>query len=409
MPVRRSSKKTAPTARALLAWYDIHRRTLPWRAKAGTRADPYRVWLSEIMLQQTTVVAVASYSRDFLRRWPNVKALAGAPLDDVLAAWAGLGYYARARNLHRAAKMVVDELGGRFPRTAEELRKLPGIGAYTAGAIAAIAFDAREAAVDANAERVLARVFAVEEPMPKAKVRLRVLGQSLVPAKRAGDFAQALMDLGSAICTPKRPACSACPWSKHCEARKRGIQEMLPVKGAKAVRPLKRGAAFVARDAKGAVLLEKRPENGLLGGMLQPPLGPWSEDFPSAKEALLQAPFRAAWKKRAGIVRHGFTHFELEIEIYVVELAVHSKIKTDCHSRPSDAKRREGKGTQVLMPDKVSPLGSPSLTSRENARSSPGMTASLWVAGNKLGDAALPTVMRKILAHALDHGGPLFA
>jgi A/G-specific adenine glycosylase len=350
MPVRISSKKTAPSARALLAWYDIHRRTLPWRAKAGQRADPYRVWLSEIMLQQTTVVAVASYYREFLRRWPNVKALAKAPLDDVLAAWAGLGYYARARNLHRAAKMVVDELGGRFPQTAEALRKLPGIGAYTAGAIAAIAFDAREAAVDANAERVLARIFAVEEPMPKAKVRLRVLGQSLVPAKRAGDFAQALMDLGSAICTPRRPACSACPWSKDCEARKRGIQEMLPVKGAKAVRPLKRGAAFVARDARGAVLLEKRPEKGLLGGMLQPPLGPWSEDFPSAKEALLQAPFRAAWKKRAGIVRHGFTHFELEIEVYEATI----------RNRP--------------------------------------VVAGKWIVD--LSTAALPTVMRKVLSRA---------
>jgi len=353
MPVRASRKKTpsrkaAPAA--LLAWYDVHRRTLPWRAKAGARADPYRVWLSEIMLQQTTVAAVASYYREFLRRWPNVEALAAAPLDDVLAAWAGLGYYARARNLHRAAKMVVDEFGGKFPRTAVELRKLPGVGAYTAGAIAAIAFDAREAAVDANAERVLARVFAIEEPMPQAKVRLRALGQSLVPEKRAGDFAQALMDLGSAICTPKRPACADCPWSKDCEARKRGIQEMLPVKGAKAFRPLKRGAAFVARDANGAILLEKRPENGLLGGMLQPPLGPWSEDFPSTKEALVQAPFRAAWKKRAGIVRHGFTHFELEIEVYVAEIM----------------KRPRASGW--------------------------------WVKEDALAHAALPTLMRKIIA-----------
>jgi A/G-specific adenine glycosylase len=352
MPVRRSSKKAAPPAQSLLAWYDIHRRVLPWRAKAGTRADPYRVWLSEIMLQQTTVVAVAAYYREFLRRWPTVRALAGAPLDDVLAAWAGLGYYARARNLHRAAKMVVDELGGRFPQTAEELRALPGVGAYTAGAIAAIAFDQPEAAVDANAERVLARMFAVEEPMPKAKTRLRALGQALVPQKRAGDFAQALMDLGSAICTPKRPACPACPWFAACEARKRGIQERLPVKGEKAIRPLRRGAAFVARDANGAMLLERRPENGLLGGMLQPPLGPWSEMFPSAKEALLQAPFRAAWKKRAGIVRHGFTHFELEIEVYAAEISVRPK------------------------------------------------TPGNWIAANKLGDSALPTVMRKIVEHA---------
>ena len=322
MPARSGQKQAFPQRAAplLLAWYDVHRRVLPWRALPGERADPYRVWLSEIMLQQTTVAAVAGYYRDFLRRWPDVAALAAAPLDDVLTAWAGLGYYARARNLHAAAKVVASDYGGRFPETAEGLRKLPGIGAYTAGAIAAIAFDERQAAVDANAERVLARVFAVEEPMPKAKPRLRELGQSLVPEKRAGDFAQALMDLGSAICTPKRPNCMLCPWMADCEARKRGIQELLPMKGEERVRPMKRGAAFVARDASGAVLLEKRPEKGLLGGMMQPPLGPWKDDFPSKTEALKQAPFKAAWKKRPGIVRHGFTHFELEIEVYEAEV-----------------------------------------------------------------------------------------
>ncbi|HEY1632175.1 MAG TPA: A/G-specific adenine glycosylase [Rhizomicrobium sp.] len=323
MPARPAQKKAFPqkAASLLLAWYDVHRRALPWRALPGERADPYRVWLSEIMLQQTTVAAVAGYYRDFLRRWPDIEALAAAPLDDVLTAWAGLGYYARARNLHAAAKMVVDEYGGRFPDTAEGLRKLPGIGAYTAGAIAAIAFDERQAAVDANAERVLARVFAVEEPMPKAKPRLRALGQSLVPSRRAGDFAQALMDLGSGICTSKRPNCMLCPWMADCEARKRGIQELLPVKGEERVRPMKRGAAFVAHDASGAVLLEKRPEKGLLGGMMQPPLGPWTDDFPSKAEAMKQAPFAAEWKKRVGIVRHGFTHFELEIEVYEAEIA----------------------------------------------------------------------------------------
>jgi A/G-specific adenine glycosylase len=327
---------------------------------AGEKSDPYRVWLSEIMLQQTTVAAVASYYKEFLRRWPNVKALAAAPLDEVLAAWAGLGYYARARNLHRAAKMVVDEFGGRFPQTADGLRGLPGIGVYTSGAIAAIAFDEPRAAVDANAERVLARLFAVEDAMPKAKTRLRVLGQSLVPLKRAGDFAQALMDLGATICTPKRPACSDCPWLSLCVARKRGIQEMLPVKGEVRARPLKRGAAYVVRDASGAILLLKRPEKGLLGGMLQPPLGPWTESFPSAKEAALQAPFRAEWKKRVGLVRHGFTHFELEIEVYSIDLAKRPKV--------------DGQ----------------------------------WVADADLRSSALPTVMRKILAHALDDGGPLF-
>ncbi len=353
-----TSKNQSSRAAKLLAWYDEHRRELPWRAPAGKKTEPYRVWLSEIMLQQTTVQAVGAYYIKFLKAWPTVEALANAEQDDVLTAWAGLGYYARARNLHAAAKVVAGEMDGRFPDTAEGLRALPGIGDYTSGAIAAIAFDRQEAAVDANAERVLARVFAVEEAMPKAKPRLRELGRSLVPEKRAGDFAQALMDLGSMICTPKRPACPRCPWSNGCEARKLGIQEELPRRGAERDRPLKRGAAFVARDADGAVLLFKRPEKGLLGGMMQPPLGPWTEAFPSTKEALLQAPFKGAWKKRAGVVRHGFTHFELEVEVYLA----------DFKTRPSHDGR--------------------------------------WV--SDLATAALPTVMKKIVLHALEDDGPLF-
>jgi A/G-specific adenine glycosylase len=359
---RHSENKPDEVAQQLLAWYDIHRRVLPWRAKKGAKADPYRVWLSEIMLQQTTVAAVGPYFRKVLARWPDVKALAAAELDDVLAAWAGLGYYARARNLHRAAKLVASELNAAFPTTADGLRALRGIGTYTAAAIAAIAFDSREAAMDANAERVVARLFAIETPMPKAKREIRAQGQSLVPEKRTGDFAQALMDLGSAICTPKRPACANCPLGGACKARAKGIQELLPVKAPERVRPLKRGAAFVVRDAKGAVLLMRRPEDGLLGGMMQPPLGPWTDDFPSAKEALLQAPFRAAWEKRAGIVRHGFTHFALEIEVYVADVG-----KRPLHG--------DGK----------------------------------WVARDDLASVALPTAMRKILEHALDDGGPLFA
>jgi len=355
-------RSSSSPAAALLAWYDVHRRVLPWRAMAGERADPYRVWLSEIMLQQTTVQAVGRYYREFLSRWPTVQALASAPLDDVLAAWAGLGYYARARNLHRAAKVVVDDFGCEFPASFEQLKNLPGVGAYTAGAIAAIAFDQPYLAMDANAERVVARLFAVEEPLPKAKPRLRDLGQPLVPQNRAGDFAQALMDLGAAICTPKKPACKSCPVSSYCEAFKRGIQEQLPRKAEKPVRPLKRGAAFVARDVSGAVLLVKRPANGLLGGMLQPPLGPWTEEFPSIEAALAQAPFSAVWKKRLGIVRHGFTHFELEIEVYVAE-----------------AIRR------------------------------PKQFNTIWVAEANLPTAALPTIMRKIIAHAFDTDGPLFA
>jgi A/G-specific adenine glycosylase len=207
MPPPPQTKKPHLSAR-LLAWYDIHRRVLPWRAPKDARPDPYRVWLSEIMLQQTTVRAVAGYYRKFLARWPDVTALAAASQDEVLAAWAGLGYYARARHLHEAAKLVAGRMGGNFPATAESLRKLPGIGAYTAGAIAAIAFDERQAAMDANAERVIARLYAVRTPMPKAKAELHALGQALVPA-RAGDFVQALMDLGAAICTPKRPDCKA--------------------------------------------------------------------------------------------------------------------------------------------------------------------------------------------------------
>ncbi len=358
MPRARPSAQTSLSAR-LLAWYDRHRRVLPWRAPAGKPADPYRVWLSEIMLQQTTVQAVAGYYRRFLERWPTVEALAAAKEDDVLAAWAGLGYYARARNLHAAAKVVAGEHGGRFPETAETLRKLPGVGAYTSGAIAAIAYDERQAAMDANAERVIARLHAVETPMPKAKAELHALCQALVP-DRAGDFVQALMDLGSAICSPKRPACPNCPWVDDCLARARGIQEQLPVKAPRIARPLKRGAAFVAADRTGAVLLVKRPAKGLLASMMQPPLGDWTAEFPSRAVALRQAPFAAHWKKRPGIVRHGFTHFELEIEVYAASIAKRPKV--------------DGR----------------------------------WVMRVDLPESALPTVMRKIVAHGLDEGGPLF-
>jgi len=349
----RSKKPETDLASSLLAWYDRHRRVLPWRAPKGRRADPYRVWLSEIMLQQTTVQAVAGYYRKFLERWPDVHALAAAREDDVLAAWAGLGYYARARNLHAAAKIVANGMGGKFPPTAEGLRTLPGIGSYTAGAIAAIAYDERQAAMDANAERVIARLYAVGTPMPKAKPELHAHGMALVPA-RAGDFVQALMDLGSAVCTPKRPACPNCPWTDECLARRRGIQEELPVKAPKMARPLKRGAAFVARDRTGAVLLVKRPDKGLLASMLEPPLGPWAEAFPSKTSALRQAPFPADWRKRSGLVRHGFTHFELEIEVYAAEIA----------------KRPKGPGQ--------------------------------WISSERLREVALPTVMRKIVEHGLD-------
>ena len=363
LPARIKTKQKTKTGLAgkLLAWYDVHRRVLPWRARPGRRADPYHVWLSEIMLQQTTVQAVGAYYKKFLMLWPTVNALAEATQDEVLGAWAGLGYYARARNLHAAAKIVAGKMGGKFPGTAEGLRALPGIGEYTAGAISAIAYDERQSAMDANAERVIARLYALREAMPKAKTKLRALNQALVPEKRAGDFVQALMDLGSAICSPKRPLCKKCPWQKNCAAQALGIQEELPMKAPKALRPLKRGVAFVAHDRNGAVLLVKRPEKGLLGAMLQPPLGPWTENFPSKTDALKQAPFKADWKKRGGIVRHSFTHFELEIEVYSMALS----------------KRPKATG--------------------------------IWVETGALPKAALPTVMRKIVEHALDEGGPLFA
>jgi A/G-specific adenine glycosylase len=386
MPSIAKTKKPDLSAR-LLAWYDVHRRVLPWRAQKGKCADPYRIWLSEIMLQQTTVQAVGNYYRKFLALWPDVKALAAANQDDVLAAWAGLGYYARARNLHAAAKVVAHEMGGKFPATAEGLRLLPGIGGYTAGAIAAIAYDEKQAAMDANAERVIARLYAVQTPMPKAKTELHALGSALVPA-RAGDFAQALMDLGSAICTPKRPTCPNCPWTDDCRARKLGIQEQLPVKAPKMARPLKRGAAFVVRDRSGAVLLVKRPDKGLLASMLEPPLGEWSETFPSAAKALKQAPFEAAWKKRPGIVRHGFTHFELEIEVYVAEVVKKPRLSWPPLAR-SDSVRAPS------MDGRVKP-GHDKLEVR-------------WVPRNALPNVELPTVMRKIVEHGLDEGGPLFA
>jgi A/G-specific adenine glycosylase len=343
----------------LLAWYDVHRRDLPWRAKAGEHADPYRVWLSEIMLQQTTVAAVAPYYAKFLQRWPSVQALAAASQDEVLGAWAGLGYYSRARNLQRAAQVIARERDGAFPRTAAELRELPGIGAYTAGAIAAIAFGERVAAMDANAERVIARLYGVEEPLPKARVRLAELAAALVPEQRAGDFAQALMDLGSMICVPKRPLCSACPLTTHCRGRAAGIAEQLPRKPAERARPVKRGAAFVARDSLDAVYLVRRPEQGLLGGMLQPPLGNWIETFPESALALEEAPFLGQWVKQPGFVRHVFTHFVLELEVYAARFI----------------RRPNGEG--------------------------------LWLSGNELEHAALPTVMRKVIAHA-SGPGPLF-
>ncbi|MGE0213544.1 MAG: A/G-specific adenine glycosylase, partial [Parvibaculaceae bacterium] len=299
----------SPLAGTLLAWYDRHRRVLPWRSAPGEAADPYRVWLSEIMLQQTTVAAVGRYFRDFTLRWPTVEALAAAPLDQVLAAWAGLGYYARARNLHACAKVVAGTHQGRFPSTSAALRTLPGIGAYTAGAIAAIAFGERAAAADANAERVIARLFAIDTPMPKAKAEITALLEPLVPEDRPGDFAQALMDLGATVCTPRKPQCLICPWTEECEGRRLGIAEALPRKAEKKARPTRRGVAFWIERRDGVVLLRRRPERGLLGGMLEVPSTAWAGKLPADPSG--EAPVAARWRKLPGTVEHTFTHFHL--------------------------------------------------------------------------------------------------
>ena len=267
-----------PSAR-LLDWYDRHARVMPWRVSprdraAGVRPDPYRIWLSEVMLQQTTVAAVKDYFHRFTARWPDVRALAKAQDAEVMGEWAGLGYYARARNLLKCARVVVADHGGRFPGTRAGLLTLPGIGPYTASAIAAIAHDEAATVVDGNVERVMARMFAVETPLPAAKPALTALAETLTPTRRAGDYAQAVMDLGATICTPRNPACALCPWSAGCMARAAGVQADLPRKMPKAEKPVRRGTVWLGfRD--GAVLMERRAERGLLGGMLGLPGDGW--------------------------------------------------------------------------------------------------------------------------------------
>lgn len=308
-----------PRAADLLAWYDRHRRAMPWRALPGERPDPYRVWVSEVMLQQTSVTAVKPYFERFLARFPTVGALAAAPSESVMQAWAGLGYYSRARNLHACAKAVANEYGGRFPDTEDGLRALPGIGAYTAGAVAAIAFDRPAAAVDGNVERVITRLFAIEDELPGAKplVRERVL--TLLPHDRPGDFAQALMDLGATICTPRSPACGLCPWREPCRARIAGTQESFPRKAAKKTGKTRFGAAFVAMREDGAVLVRTRPARGLLGGMVEVPGSDWHSDY-RLDEALAAAPVSASWRRLPLPVRHVFTHFPLELTVFVAQV-----------------------------------------------------------------------------------------
>lgn len=349
-------------ADALLEWYDSARRKLPWRASADITPDPYHVWLSEIMLQQTTVKAVAPYYARFLKKWPTIEALAAADLEDVLSAWAGLGYYARARNLHACAKAVANEHGGQFPHTENELLRLPGIGPYTAAAIAAIAFDQRATVVDGNVERVLARYFAVETPLPAAKKRLREHAETLTPSRRPGDFAQAMMDLGATICTPRTPECASCPLEQDCAAPARGLQGQLPYKSAKPGKPTRRGAAFFVQRVDGAVLLRKRPAKGLLGGMTEVPGSPWVDAGNGGHpDPFVHAPVEGNWEKVPGLVRHTFTHFHLVLAVYGA--AVEKGVELTEQARPEDC---------------------------------------LWVPRTELQAQALPSVMRKVVAHALD-------
>ncbi len=327
----------------LLEWYDVNRRDLPWRARPGVAPDPYRVWLSEIMLQQTTVATVGAYFRRFTTRWPGIADLAAASLDDVLREWAGLGYYARARKLHECARKVARDLGGRFPSDEAGLVALPGIGPYTAGAIAAIAFDQPAVAVDGNVERVIARAFAIETPLPAAKPEIRARAAALVPSERPGDFAQALMDLGATICAPRRANCLICPLAGDCAGRVQGIADQLPRRAAKKPRPVRHGTAFLARRADGAVLLRRRPEKGLLGGMMEVPSSPWRTAPASTADA---APIAARWQRHAATVEHTFTHFHLVLAVMTTSL-------------PMDALAPEG--ARFVEPDRLAEEALPSL------------------------------------------------
>ena len=306
-------------AAQLLAWYDRHARQLPWRSVQHDRPDPYRVWLSEIMLQQTTVATVKGRFEAFLRRWPTVTALASAALDDVLHEWQGLGYYARARNLHRCAREIAEKHGGRFPDTEEGLLKLPGVGEYTAAAIAAIAFARPTAPVDGNIIRVVTRLRGIEAEMPANKRLVRDAVAPMVPPVRPGDFAQAMMDLGATICTPRKPTCEICPWEGACVAGRQGSAERFPVKPARRARPTRYGTVIWLRDREGGVALRNRPQTGLLGGMAEFPSTPWRDEPWSAKEAVAAMDIEAAWAELPGAVEHTFTHFHLKLSVVVAD------------------------------------------------------------------------------------------
>jgi A/G-specific adenine glycosylase len=311
-----------PDARALLDWYDRHRRVLPWRAAHGQVTEPYRVWLSEIMLQQTTVVAVIPYYQRFLTRFPTVQALAEAESEQVMQAWAGLGYYARARNLHACAQAVAAL--GEFPRTLDGLRALPGIGPYTSAAIGAIAFGIPVVPVDGNVERVASRMFAITTPLPAAKPEIAVaaaeLGAHPAAQARPSDFAQALFDLGATLCSSTQPACALCPWRGECKAQKQGIAAELPRKSPKAARPVRHGVHFHLTDSDNHLLLRRRPPKGLYGGMSELPGTPWRAQPWTLGDAIEHAPMRATWRE-CGEIAHVLTHFELHIRVYAASVA----------------------------------------------------------------------------------------
>lgn len=334
----------------LLDWYDRHRRVMPWRALPGQNADPYHVWMSEIMLQQTTVAAVKDYFLKFLDRWPTVDALAAAPQEDVLSQWAGLGYYARARNLHKCARVVACDYGGAFPDTEEALLKLPGVGRYTAAAVSAIAFGRRAVVVDGNVERVMARLFDSDAVLPKDKPEFYRLAALCTPQTRPGDYAQAVMDLGATICTPRSPKCTLCPLVDICRGRDNA--DKLPLKAPKKQKPTRIGAAFWLQRQDGAILLERRPQSGLLGGMAGLPGTDWVDKDQSPPPPVPPVAARNL-APLTGTVRHTFTHFHLELTVY------------------------KGQVADVSCPDRHH-----------------------WVMLDDLEEAGLPTVMKKAAAHA---------
>jgi A/G-specific adenine glycosylase len=350
---RRADAKPRDASRRVLDWWDRHRRTLPWRAEPGEPTDPYRVWLSEILLQQTTARAAAPYFERFAALWPRVEDLAAAPLDDVMRAFAGLGYYSRARNLHACAREVA-RCGGVFPQSEAELRALPGIGAYTAAAITAIAFNRRASPVDGNIARIMTRLRAIDAPIAKARSAIAAAAAALTPADRPGDFAQALMDIGATICAPRSPDCPACPLQPDCAGAATGQPQAWPRKAQRKARPERRGAAFFAQASDGSILLRARPPEGLLGGTMELPGTPWSVDF-APDEAATGAPFAAPWRLAPGLVEQAFTHFSLRLNVYVVRL-------------PGRPPAREG---------------------------------CFWVAQREIERMALSSLMRKAVAHAL--------